>query len=200
MVAAVAALVLAVGGAVGGWHRVAEGRAEAVSVGWVSAPRCEGARVELQRDRGLDSGAGPVILAERGMRCTLRVRVRNDGEDTVALTHAVLPFMGRGGGAVLKVDQSLEPDVWVTPGDSTIDLARVIDRDLGPGESLDLVLPLAFRDRGCSGGARGSGTARFYGFPQVEVRALGRAYEVAAAEDLVHTQVGPASGCREMRR
>jgi len=198
-VAATIVLALAAVGGVLGWHRLAEARAGDVTVSWVSAPDCAGARVVERHTTGTGERVGPVVVAERGMRCVLRVRIHNDGQDAVELTHAVLPFMGRGGGAVLKVDQRIEPETWTTPGSSDIDVARVIDRELGPGETLELAVPLVFRERGCSGGAGEGGVSFFYDFPRVEVRTLRRTFEVAAPSDLIHTQGGPSAGCREMR-
>jgi hypothetical protein len=186
------------------WHRIAERRAEQVEVMWTGIPECTGADVvsytEEQPIGGEEPWSGPLVKAERGMRCVITVKVRNRGGASVKLDHALLPMMGPGGGAVIKVDTTADADVWSTPQGADIDVLRLLDVTLRPGETITFKIPLVFRESGCSGGPDGGGRSWVSGFPTVAVTSLGRTSDRPALNDLAHTQVSPSRGCLRMAR
>lgn len=171
----------------GGWFLTAGHAAGQVSVSWKGSPRCDGA--EYRPVRGL--GPRPAIHARRGSRCTIAVVIRNDSAHTARLDRLVAPYMGRGGGGVLRsVPQPPATEAERRFGDDG-DARYRIDRDLGPGERHEVEITLGFRERGCS-----HALTTFPGFPSVELTVLGRGnLTVAAADDLVFIQAGPSSEC-----
>lgn len=192
--------VLLVLGLVLAWHQVAEQRAEQVEVVWIKGPECTGADVVYTEDDPLgveEPWSGPLIKAKRGMRCVVTVEVRNGSGGSVHVDHALLPYLGPGGGAVIKVDTTTEPDVWSTPqgDDIDIDSLRLLDVTLAPGKTTTFDIPLVFRESGCSGGPGGGGRMWVSGFPEVTITALGRTFDRPALNDLALTQAGPSRGC-----
>lgn len=194
-VSVIVVTALLVGGGVT-WNRIAAHRAEQVSVMWSGSPECTGTRVvDFTSDAWSEPWSGPLIHARRGMRCTITVEVHNHSGGTVHLEEAKLPFMGPGGGAVLKVDMATDPDLWdVQSRLDDIDLIRRLDVPLQQGEKTTFEIPVVFRNRGCSSGPRG-GQTYFYGFPTVTVETLLYSFEESAGNDLVFAQRDPADGC-----
>ena len=195
----VAALLLVVGLG-GGWNRVAAHRAGQVEVTWAGGPECAGAEVVSYTDDGSfgeTPWTGPLIRARRGMRCVVTVEITNRGGSSVHLDHASLPFLGPGGGSVVRLAPSVDPVLWTATSSagSDIDAVRTLDTTLEPDEVATFDVPLAFRNHGCSGG-RG-GQTFLYGFPAVTVRTLLFSFERPAADDLAFSQAGPAAGCAQ---
>lgn len=178
------------------WNRVAAHRAEQVSVMWTDSPECTGARVDVVKDTwSEDRWSGPVIHAQRGMRCTVSVEVHNHGGSTVHVEDAHLPYMGPGGGSVLKVDTGTDPRLWNVPPLDSIDLIRRLDVTLQPGERTAFDIPVVFRDRGCNSGPGGGVRTTLFGFPTVTVTSLRYSYEKSSSNDLSFSQNGASRGC-----
>ncbi len=170
---------------------------------WTGVPECTGADVVSHTEKGPlgeESWSGPLIQAEREMRCVITVEVRNHSGGNVHLDHALLPFMGPDGGAVIKADTTADTDVWRTPPDIGIDSLRLLDVTLHHGETTTFDISLAFRESGCSGGPGGGGRTWVEGFPTVTVTTLGRTIDRPALDDLSFTQMSPSRGCGRMAR
>ena len=143
LVAAVAAVAL-VTGAVTMWHRIAAHRAEQVEITWTGIPKCTGADVVAYSRPFGPEWSGPLIKAERGMRCIITVEVRNHSGGNVHLDHALLPLMGPRGGGVIKVDTTTDPNLWSSSSTDDIDVLRLLDTTLSPGETTTFDIPLVF--------------------------------------------------------
>lgn len=196
-------VVVLIIGLVLAWYRIAGQRAEQVEVMWADVPECTGADVVSHTEEGPlgeESWSGPLIRAERGMRCVITVEVRNRSGGNVHLDHALLPYMGPGGGAVIKADTTADTDLWSTPPDDDIDTLRLLDVTLHSGETTTFDISLVFRESGCSGGPGGGGRTWVEGFPTVTVTSLGRTIDRPALNDLSHTQMSPSRGCARMTR
>lgn len=139
---------------------------------------------------------GPLIRAERGMRCIITVEARNRSGGSVHLDHALLPCVGPRGGAVMKVDTTADACLWSTTQGDHRDILRLLDVTLSPGDSTNSTSCWWFRENGCSGGPEG-GQTWFGGFPTVTITSLGRTVDRPALDDLAHSQVSrPAAACR----
>lgn len=183
-------------------YRIAGQRAEQVEVAWTGVPECTGADVATYTEEppfaDQEPRSGPLIEAQRGMRCSITVVVRNRNSSRVHLDHALLPLMGPGGGAVIKADTTADPARWSTPQGNDVDALRVLDVTLQPDETATFAIPLVFRDSGCSGVP---GTRTWIeGFPSVTVTTLRRTIDRPALNELSFTQVGPSRGCAQMGR
>jgi hypothetical protein len=167
----VVVVVLAVLGllAILGWRVAASEARKSVTVAWSGPVTCEGTTVEPTR-RGDGGGTVPVIRLREGMRCSLPVRVTNEGRVDVKVTRVRLPFMGPVGGAAVQV-RTLEGRSWLRP--DSVDAVFRLQEWLEPGDTYDFVVEFEFRapPEGCSGpgGVMGVGD-----MPKVTVRALGR--------------------------
>jgi hypothetical protein len=164
---------------------------------WTAYPQCAGAKVLDVEDEWFDdTWSGPVIGAQRGMRCVISVEVRNNSGGTVRVDEANLMFMGPGAGAIVKVDTSADPHLWdvLSPFDDR-DLIRSLGVTLEPGEQTTFDVPVVFRDGGCNGGAGGGGQTIIHGFPVVTVSTLLRSFKAVAVNDLAFSQHGPSRGC-----
>lgn len=194
-------VVLLVLGLVTAWYRITGHRAEQVAVMWTGVPECTGADVVSPSEEpvpGEESWSGPLIEAERGMRCVITVEVSNRSGGSIHLDQALLPFMGPGAGPIVKVDTTAAESVWSTPSGDDLDALRLLDVTLAPGGTTTFDIPLVFRDRGCSGGPDGGGSTWIEGFPTVTVTSLGRTLERPASSDLAFTQMDPSRGCGRM--
>jgi hypothetical protein len=179
--AVVAVVVLAVLGltAILGWRVVASEARKSVTVAWNGAVTCEGTTVE-PTSRGEGRGEAPVIRLREGMRCSLPVRVTNEGRLDVKVTRVRLPFMGPEAGAAVQVT-TLEGQPWHRP-DSTDAVFR-LQEWVEPGDTYDFVVELEFRapPEGCLS----PGRVLWVGdMPKVTVRALGRPGVRSAGEPL----------------
>jgi hypothetical protein len=177
----VAVVVLAVLGllAILGWRVAASEARKSVSVAWTGPVTCEGTTVE-PTGRGDGEGSSPAIRLREGMRCSLPVRVTNEGRVDVKVTRVRLPFMGPEASAAVQV-RTLEGQSWLRP-DSTDAVFR-LQEWLEPGDSYDFVVDFEFRapPEGCSG----PGGVLWVGdMPKVTVRALGRPGVRSAEETL----------------
>ena len=172
----------------GGWYATAGHAAGQVSLAWKGPPRCVAA--EYGPVRGI--GPHPTIHARRGSRCTIRLEIRNDSARTVRLERLVAPYMGRGGGGILKADPQPPAAEAQRRFRGDTDAYYPLDRDLGAGETHRVEITLGFRGRGCS-----HARTTFAGFPTLELTVLGRGdLAVAAVDDLRFIQQGPSSACK----
>jgi hypothetical protein len=179
--AVVAVVVLAVLGllAILAWRVAASEARKSVTVAWNGPVTCEGTTVEPHRpDEGEEY---PAISLREGMRCSLPVRVTNEGRIDVKVTRVRLPLMGPGGGAAVQV-RTLEGRSWLRP-DST-DAVFGLREWLEPGDTYDFVVEFEFRapPEGCSGPGGAMGVRDM---PKVTVRALGRPGVRSAEETIV---------------
>jgi hypothetical protein len=197
LVAAVAAVAL-VTGAVTMWHRIATHRAEQVEITWTGIPKCTGADVVAYSRPLGPEWSGPLIKAQRGMRCIITVEVRNHSGGNVHLDHALLPLMGPRGGGVIKVDTTTDANLWSSSATDDIDVLRLLDSTLSPGETTTFDIPLVFRESGCTGGPHVRAIAFAYGFPTITLTSLTLSFDRPALNDFAHTQVSPSRGCARM--
>ena len=184
IIAWVTGLVIALGATAWAisWHQ-ATSHLRVESVG---APQCQGAATHR---RTLTAGVrADLMFVTPAMRCVYTVRVSNDGPFTVHLDRAVLPFLGRGGGGVVK---ALPPVVTKVSGTDDVDALVGLDRDLPPGASTEFDVPVGYRESGCN-----SGSLWIRRWPAVSFHVLGGSAEVSGdgimAWRMLHGQGG---GC-----
>lgn len=183
IVASVVVLALLVAAAVGAWWWTAGRTADDVQVSWTSGPKCTGTAV---RDRqGM-----PAIEAVVGMRCTIEVEVRNDGDHSVRLDHAVAPFVGPRTGAVVAADEEVTPEMYAVA--NGIDAAYPLDVELDAGERTSFAIVVRFRPQGCND----SGTVFFSSWPVITFETLHRTFERAAPETFAFHRDGRTPGCK----
>jgi hypothetical protein len=178
-VGVVAVVALAVLGLVAilGWRVAASEARKRVAVEWAGTVTCEGTTVG---PAGVEGESFPAIRLREGMRCSLPVRVTNEGRVDVKVTRVRLPLMGPQAGAAVQV-RTLEGRSWYRP-DSTDAVFR-LQEWLEPGDTFDFVVEFEFRapPEGCSGPG---GLMWVRDMPKVTVRALGRPGVRSADETL----------------
>jgi hypothetical protein len=189
-IAVVAVVVLAVLGllAVLGWRVAASEARKSVGVTWNGPVTCVGTNVEPYRSDG--SEAYPAIHLREGMRCSLPVRVTNEGRVDVKVMRVRLPLMGPQANAAVQV-RTLEGQSWLRP--SSTDAVFGLQEWLEPGDTYDFRVEFEFRapPEGCSGPG---GVMWVRGMPKVIVRALGRP-GVRSAEETLGFRGTRESGC-----
>jgi hypothetical protein len=164
----------------GGWYLLSARAADLVTIAWSpNSPRCSGTDVR-------DGTSRPVITAVPGMRCAITVRVSNDAGFDVELHEITAPFVGPDTGTVVtagNADGASGPDRLHARYD--------LDRLLGSGTSLDLVVLLKFNPSGCND----SGKLWVKGWPHLRFNALGLPHERSANETFAIHRSGSTPGC-----
>lgn len=180
-------ILLVIGLVAGGWVLWTSRAMSAVEVGWRGEPDCSGAT--LERD-------GHTIKAQDGMSCVITVEVRNTGGRTVHLDRAVLPFLGPGGGAVVRAGEIDGRDPAPAVAANDIDARIDLDHDLEGGETWTFRTLVVFRKNGCTS----AGTGSFYGWPVVEIATLGRHGTATSSQELTYSRERQNPGCRMNKR
>jgi hypothetical protein len=168
------------GAAVLWWGHSSSVAARQVSVGWASgSPSCTGTTVRDPQRR-------PAIEAVRGMRCTIRVAVRNASGREVRLGRVALPFAGPDTGFVVRA-ASVAGRVPGGDRDAFLDL----DRRLPAGARTAVDVVLVFHPEGCND----SGTTWASGWPRVAVTTWHRTTWRSAPRNLRFRHEGRTPGC-----
>ena len=181
MVLLAAVLVVGLGSGVWVW-----GSSRAISdveVAWRGEPACTGTGLEKDHH---------TIRAQQGMACVITVEVHNTGRWGVHLDRAVLPYLGPGGGGVVRAGEidGRAPRPASTADD--VDARIELDHHLDAGETWTFRTLVVFRADGCTD----AGTGTFYGWPALVVRSWGRDGTVASPHDLVFSRERQNPGCR----
>ncbi|WP_296604599.1 hypothetical protein [Nocardioides sp.] len=181
MVLVAAVLVVGLGSGVWVW-----GSSRAISdveVAWRGAPECTGTRLEKDHH---------TIRAQPGMACVITVEVHNTGRRGVQLDSAVLPYLGPGGGAVVRAGEIDGRTPIAASVADDIDARVELDHHLDAGETWTLRTLVVFRADGCTD----AGAVTFYEWPALVVRSWGRDGTVASPQDLVVSRERQNPGCR----
>ncbi|MBD8868093.1 hypothetical protein [Nocardioides donggukensis] len=157
------ALVLGV--AASGWVLAGARARSAVEIVPVREVRCEDSSVRVRRFAGRRI---PTMAMRPGMRCRWRLSVENASFATVTVTEVILPFMGPGGGAAVRVRELDGEEPVLGPDGDGIDARFPVDHRLAPGADLLIDVEFRFRPRGCSG----ADLTTVWGFPTLTVDSL----------------------------
>lgn len=175
------AVLLTIGG-YAGWRAWAARAVDGVHVGWLGEPVCTGTTLRPN---------GHAIEWAREMSCVVTVVVRNDGPAGVRVTGVVLPYVGPGGGSVIKaapIDGQSPAPVTRSDIDAALDLTHSIEA----GETWTFRTRLVFRPDGCTS----AGTLSLHHWPTVGVSARGRDALVLSNRSLVVHSSRQNPGCR----
>jgi hypothetical protein len=165
------------------WTWWSRATADRVTMTWAGTPACTGTEVHTDRST-------PVIEAVKGMRCVVEVVVHNGSGRSVRLEHADAAYLGPDSGAVVRAAPTDLLDGATNDG---LDARYRLDRDLAAGQDRAFEVVVAFRPQGCNE----DGTLTFYGWPTLELTALGRTHRVVADRDFSFHRDGVTPGCRQ---
>lgn len=173
--AAVGTILAVIGLTMTVWATGTSAVAADVEVTSAGSPECEGATFRTRQGR-------EVLVVTPQTRCVYTFEITNHGVTTVHLDALLLPYLGAGGGGVVRADP--------TTGD--LDAPYPLDRDLEPGESTTVTTVVRYRPRGCT-----AGITWFHDWPKVELTSFGRALTLRGADTFTFTYRGGQNpGCR----
>jgi len=179
LIVAVALIGLVAAGVVS-W-RIWSGRGvDGVQVSWVGEPVC----------RGTSLRHGHAIEWSRHMSCVVTVAVHNRGPATVKVTRAVLPYLGPGGGAVVRA-ASVDGRTPVADADEDVHAALALDHHVAPGATWTFPVRITYRPDGCTD----AGTFWVRRWPTVEVTARGRDARILSDRTLTIHSSHQNPGC-----
>lgn len=170
------ALVLVV--AVGAWRSVSGARLEAVRLAAVpGGVSCSSGSVSIQ-GQPFSGGIGspeaplPVMAAQPGMRCAVRLELVNTGDNDVRIDSVTIPH----GGPASRVPVRLVSTAPTGPTKSDIDVVVSVDEVLAAGATRLITLRFEYREDGC----HGPNSAMYIApdGPFVRIEAFGRSAEV----------------------
>jgi len=180
----VVATVLALGIGALGWTMLARSARSALAVDWAGSLSCTGTRMVHEPGQ-----TAPGAVLQPSMRCTLPVRIVNQGWAPLSESAVLVPAMGPRGTAAVHVASLGGRTATSDPHNAS---TAVFDRKrtLAPGESDTFALTFTYRPGGCTQ----PGTFAVTDLPVVRVSALGLdGLRASAGAVVFHGTV--ATGC-----
>ncbi|MGH3334067.1 MAG: hypothetical protein ACRDPJ_22460 [Nocardioidaceae bacterium] len=148
-----------------------------VDVAWSGPLTCTGTEV-VHRRSGFGGPRVTAMRLRKSMECTLPVRVSNHGGHSVRLDRIVLPYMGPGGGAAVRVERLDGQRPLGRPSrQGRIDAVFPVGHTVPSAGRYDFDIHFTFRPGGCTAGL----TTMTSGMPTVRVSTLGTTSSLRSA-------------------
>jgi hypothetical protein len=130
-------------------------------------------------------------MRSRACDASVEVVVHNESGRSVHLGNAYAAYLGPNAGTVVRTAPSNLLDGATSDG---LDARCRLGRALGLREDATFQVVVAFRPGGCND----NGTSTTYGWPTLELTALGRGHTIASEQDFRFHRTGLTPGCRRM--